>query len=709
MRGTAWDYVARSFEHRARSREAEGTMTAGWQRMVCVAALAALCGAAGAQQKRAMTFEDLAAMGRVGEQAVSPDGKWVAYTVATPSLPANRLERNLWVVAVAGGEARQLTRSGRDQRAQWSPDSKKLAFISTRSGNAAVYVLPLDGGEPARVAELAGGADNLLWSPDGKTLAFTSSVFPDCKDDACTAKRMEEADKSKVKAHVYDHLLYRHWTEWSDGTRSHLFVVAAGGGTPRDLTPGWNYDVPPFSLGGPDEVAFSPDGKEICFTANADARPEVSTNGDLWVVPVDGSAAAKRITTNPGFDGGPAYSPDGKWIAYHAQLIGGNESDRWRLMLYDRASGAHTNLSENFDRSVDAVAWTPDSKAIYFDAEDRQDVAIFRVPAAPGTLPEAVLRNDGAVTQFALTPDGRTLVFTWTNLAMPAEVFTATADGKDLKQITHQNTALLAQLDLRPAEHFSFKASDGTEVYGMLLRPPAFDAAKKYPMVMLAHGGPETMWEDAWGYRWNAQMFASPGYAVVMINRRGSTGFGQKFTDDINDDWGGKAFTDLMEGTDYALKKYPFIDGTRMVAGGGSYGGFMMDWFESHAQGRFKALFSHAGVYDQMSMYATEELWFPNHEFKGTPWTNPQSYAKWSPMTYAADFAKYKTPVLVIAGEQDFRVPYTQSLEFFSALQRQDVPSKLVVFPDEGHWVLKPQNSQFWYKTVLEWIATYVK
>ena len=676
--------------------------------LACVLVLLTLCAGAAAQEKRAITFQDLAAMGRVSDQQISPDGKWVAYTVGTPSLAANRVQRNLWLVPVAGGDARQLTTSGRDQRPVWSPDSKHIAFLSSRDGGAGVYVLSLEGGDPVRVAQLADGADNLLWSPDGKTLAFTSNVFPDCRDDACTAERLEKHEQSKVKARLYDHLLFRHWNEYSDGTRSHLFVVPARGGAARDLTPGGDYDVPPFSLGGPDEVAFSPNGQELCFTANTDANAAVSTNGDLWVVPVDGSAPPRRITTNPGFDGGPVYSPDGKWIAYHSQLIAGYEADRWRLKLYDRANGAHTDLTENFDRSVDAIVWSPDSKTLYFDAEDRQDVAIFRMTAVAGTQPEPVVRI-AAVSQFGLTPDGRTLVFTMSSLAAPAEIFASSADGKGVKQITHQNAALTAQLDLKPAEHFTFKASDGREIYGMLLRPPGFDAAKKYPMVLLAHGGPQTMWEDAWGYRWNAQMFTSPGYVAVMINRRGSTGFGQKFTDEIQDDWGGKAYTDLMEGTDYVLKNYPFIDGTRMVAGGGSYGGFMMDWFATHAQGRFRALFSHAGVYNQVSMNATEELWFPSHEFRGTPWSNAASYAKWSPATYAGELGKYRTPTLVIAGELDYRVPYTQSLEFFTALQMQDVPSKLLLFPDEGHWVLKPQNSQYWYKVVLEWIATYVK
>jgi dipeptidyl aminopeptidase/acylaminoacyl peptidase len=674
------------------------------------AAFVAQSGAA--QQKRPITFDDLAAMHRLGEQQISPDGKWVVYTVATPNVEANRLERNLWLVPTAGGDAegsgRQLTRSGRDMRARWSPDSKNIAFISSRSGNAAIYILSLEGGEPRKVVEPADGVDNLLWSPDGKTLAFTSNVFPDCPDQACTARRLESREKSKVKARIYDHLLFRHWNEYSDGTRSHLFVVPAAGGDLRDLTPGVNYDVPTFSVGGPDGIAFSPDSREICFTANSDAHPESSTNADLWLVPVDGSAAARRITTNPGFDGEPVYSPDGRWIAYHAQLIAGYEADRFRLMLYDRAKGAHTNLTENFDRSVDTIAWSPDSKWLYFDAEDRQEVAIFRTASAPGGMPETVVRI-ASVAEFGVTPDGRSLVFAQSSASAPAEIFTATAEGKDVRQITHQNASILAALDLPAVEQFTFKASDGREVHGMLLRPPSFDAAKKYPLVMLAHGGPQTMFSDAWGYRWNPQMFASPGYVVLMINRRGSTGFGQAFTDEIQDDWGGKAYTDLLEGTDYAVKKYPFIDSTRMVAGGGSYGGFMMDWFATHAQGRYRALFSHAGVYDQVSMWATEELWFPEHEFKGMPWTNPTSYVKWSPSSYAVELGKFKTPTLVIAGELDYRVPYTQSLEFFSALQSQDVPSKLLLFPDEGHWVLKPQNSRLWYATVLDWIAAYVK
>jgi len=662
-----------------------------------------------AQSKRAITFDDLISVHRVSDPQISPDGAWVAYTLATPDKAANRTVRNIWLVPISGGEPRQLTRSGRDLRARWSSDGKKLAFLSSRDGSQQVYVISLDGGEAVKLTSLSTGADNLLWSPDGRSVAFTSEVYPDCRDDACNEKRDSEREKSRVKARIYDRLLYRHWDRWWDGKRSHLFVVSATGGSPHDLTPGADYDVPPFSLGGPDEIAFSSDGKEICFTANTDQDAARSTNGDLFVVPADGSAAPKRITSNPGFDGGPLYSPDGRWIAYHAQLKGGYESDRWRLMLYHRQSGRHVNLSENFDRSVDNLAWSADSKTIFFNFEDHTKMPLDRIAAEAGMEPRPVL-SGGYYPEFALSRDGRILVFSRTSLTMPAELFAASADGTGVRQLTRYNAERLAQLDLHPAELFTFPSTDGVEVQGMLLRPPGFDAAKKYPMVLLCHGGPQTMWSDAWGYRWSAQMFASPGYVVVMINRRGSTGYGQRFTDEINSDYGGQPFRDLMKGVDYVLGKYPFVDGGRMAAAGASYGGFMIDWMASQAKGRFKALVSHAGVYDQISFYgATEELWFPEWDFRGTPWANQVIYEKWSPHSYVPEIGRYKTPTLVTHGELDFRVPYTQGLEFFTALERQGVPAKLLIFPDEGHWILKPQNSELWYKTVLDWLAAYLR
>jgi dipeptidyl aminopeptidase/acylaminoacyl peptidase len=675
-----------------------------------VGALLSLCGLAMAAQetaKHAVTFDDMIKMHRVAEPQISPDGKCVAYTVATPDMDANRNVSNIWIISTTGGAATQLTQSGRDSSPVWSPDGKTLAFLSSRSGESQVYLLSLEGGEAHPLTKLSTGADLVKWSPDGKMIAFTSFVYPDCKDNDCNSKRDAEKEKNKVKAHVAEHLLYRHWTHWNEGKRSHLFVVPAdGSAAPRDLTEGADYDVPPDERGGPGDINFSRDGKEICFTAVTDKMEAISTNGDLFTVPVAGGES-KRITTQPGFDGEPVYSPDGKYIAYHAQFTPEYESDRWRIMLYDRQSGKSVDLTEGFDRSANELAWSADSKTIYFTAENETQMPVYAMAARAGAEPKKIITDTYNVA-ISFSADGRTMAFERTSLTMPAEVFAAASDGSSARQLTHHNDTILATLEMNPQETFWLDGAEGTKVQAMLIRPPRFDATKKYPLLVLLHGGPQTMWSNAWGYRWNAQVFSAPGYVTLMINRRGSTGYGQKFTDEITNDWGGKAYVDVMNGVDYALKKYPFIDGTRMAAAGGSYGGYMADWIATHT-GRFKAIISHAGVYDKVSMYATEELWFEEHDMQGTPWTNPESYHKWAPSTYAGKLGEFKTPTLVFCGERDYRVPYTQSLEFFSAIQRQGVPSKLVVFPDEGHWVLKPQNAQFWYKTFLDWLALYVK
>ena len=663
------------------------------------------CATTVAAAGRPITVLDLLALQRISDLQVSPDASRVLYTVAVPDIAANRSARNLWVTAIATGEASALTTTGRDGGARWSPDGRSIAFVSDRGNGPQIYVMNADGSGASRaLTTLTGGVDQIVWAPDGRTIAFVSEVYPDCKDDACNDARDKERETSKVKARVYERLLYRHWTSWNDGKRSHLFVVPTAGGTPHDLVPGAGYDVPPREREGPHPIAFSPDSRTICFTAVTDAMEAASTNADLFEVDVIGGTP-KKLTTNPGFDGAPAYSPDGRTIAYHSQARPGYESDKWRLMVLDRASGRSASLTDTFDRSTDTLLWSPDGKTIYFNAEDRGEMPVFAIPAAGGT-PHVVTPGsfDG---EFQIA--GESLIVERSSLASPAEIFVVPAAGGEARQLTHQNAALLAQLDLAKPESFTFKGATNTDVQGFLVRPPNFDAAKKYPVLMILHGGPETQHSDTWSYRWNAQMFASPGYVVLNINRRGSTGFGQKFTDDIAGDWGGKAFTDLMNGLDFVLARYTFTDGRRVAAAGGSYGGYMIDWMESHAKNRFRALISHAGVYNLTSEYgATEELWFAEHDFLGTPWTNPSTYEKTSPHTYAAEFGAYKTPTLVIAGEQDFRVPYTQSLEFFSALQRQNVPSKLIVFPDEGHWVLKPQNSVLWYKEFMGWLARYL-
>ena len=659
------------------------------------------------EAKHPITFDDLIQLHRVGDPKISPDGKWVAYAVSTPDMNANRNASNVWIVSTSGGTPMQLTQSGHDSAPEWSPDAKTLAFLSSREGNSQVYLLSMDGGEAHAVTHLSTGADLVKWSPDGKTIAFTSSVYPDCKDDPCNKKRDEEKDKNKVKAHVYEQLLYRHWTHWFEGKRSHVFVTAAdGSGEPRDLTAGANYDVPPDERGGPSDINFSPDSKEICFTSVTDKMEAISTNADLFLVPVTGGEP-KRITANPAFDGNPVYSPDGRFIAYHAQLTPGYESDRWRVMLYDRQNGKSENLSERFDRSANELTWSADSKTIYFTAENETLQPIYALAARSGAEPKKIVA-EGFNTGLTLSGDGKTLAFERTGLTMPAELFTANSDASAARQLTHHNDPILAKVEMNEPETFWFESKDGTRVQALLIRPPTSEAAKKNPLLVVLHGGPQTMWSNAWGYRWNAQVFSAAGYVTLMINRRGSTGYGQKFTDEITNDWGGKPYDDVMKGIDVALAKYKFIDGARIAAAGGSYGGYLADWIATHT-GRFKTIISHAGIFDKVSMYATEELWFEEHDMQGTPWSNPESYRKWAPVTYAAELGKFKTPTLVVCGERDYRVPYTQSLEFFNALQRQGVPSKLVVFPDEGHWVLKPQNAQFWYKTFLDWLAQWMK
>jgi dipeptidyl aminopeptidase/acylaminoacyl peptidase len=669
-----------------------------------------LCTAVNAQApgKRPISFHDLISMHRVGDPQISPDGLWIAYTVTTPDLNANRMASDIWIVPSAGGDARQLTQSDRDERPRWSPDGKAIFFLSSRDGTPEIFSIPSEGGEPTKITFLSTGADDEIVSPDGKWIAFESRVYPDCKNDDCNAERDERKEESDVKAHIYEKLLYRHWTAWRDGKRSHLFVVPADGGTPRDLTPGADYDVPPFNLGEPEAIAFSPDSQELCFTANTDEDEALSTNGDLFTVPVSGTSGPKRITTNPADDWGPAYSPDGKWIAYRAQTQPGYESDRWRLMLYDRQNQQRTNLTENFDRNVESVVWSANSKTIYFQTEQQAEMPVYSIGIEPGSSPKIVLGNSFN-GDLGISANGKMLVFTRTSLSMPAEVWVANTDGANAHQLTHQNAELLARLDLPSPEPFWFEGAQKTQVEGLLLRPPHFNAARKYPLLLLIHGGPQGEWDDSWGYRWNEQAMAAPGYVVVAINPRGSFGYGQKFTEEISRDWGGKVYEDLMKGVDAALARYPFIDRTRLAAAGGSYGGYMVDWIATHT-GRFKCLISHAGPYDEVSMYgSTDELWFMDWEFGGPPWSNPELYRRWSPNEYASALGRFKTPTLVIGGELDFRVPYTQDLEFFTALQRQDVPSKLMIFPDEGHWILKPQNSQLWYKTFLNWLSKYLQ
>ena len=654
------------------------------------------------------TVEEMLKIRRVSDPQLSPDGRFVAYVVTDVSLERNKRVNHLWVVPTAGGEPIALVQDDKpDTSPRWSPDGKRLAFLSTRDDGSQVWVVDMAQGravgKPRQVTTVATEVSSFAWSPDGKWLAFASDVYPTCSSAACNKQALKDFEDRKSKARVIDQLLYRHWVSWKDGRFSHLFLVPSDGSSePRDLTPG-AADVPPFSLGGPDDYAFSPDSKEVAFARKTDAVEAISTNSDLFLLDVTNPAAEPRkITANAAADGGPAYSPDGRYIAYRAQQRPGFEADRWQLMLYDRKSGEHKSVTAEWDRSVDSYAWSPDSKALNITAEDSGEGAWFALELN-GKAPTR-MKLGGTVGDIRMTADGQTFVYTRHTLDRPTEIYRVSVKDGSGGPLTRSNPGLAA-FKLRPAESVWYEGAGGTKIQAWVVKPPDFVEGRKYPLLYLVHGGPQNSWHDGWTFRWNAQVFASAGYVVFMPNPRGSTGFGQQFTDDISGDWGGKVYEDLMKGADFA-EALPYVDKGRTGAAGASYGGYMMDWFLGHTT-RFKAIVTHSGVYNLTSMYGvTEELWFPEWDLKGTPWSNPDLYARLSPHTYAKNF---KTPTLVTHGELDFRVPIGEGFQLFTALQRQGVPSKMVYFPDEGHWINKPANSALWYHEFIAWMDRWVK
>ena len=640
---------------------------------------------------------------RISDPQISPDGRHVAFVVQSVDLDKNRRPKHIYVVPLSGGEPVRLTHEGNlNDRPRWSPDSKTIAFISDRSGSAQIWLMNADGSQPRQLTNWPTEAGGVLFSPDGHRLLFTSEVYPECgADEGCNRKKLEEEKASPVKARIYTSLLYRHWDRWQGKRRSHLFSIPVEGGKAVDLTPG-DRDVPPFSLGGPDDYAISPDGKEVCYAMVSDPVAALSTNTDLYVVPITGGEAV-RITSNPAADNSPAYSPDGKYLAFRMQTRPGYESDRWRLAVLERATGKLTVLTENLDRWVTSFTWSPDSSRLFYTVEDRGRQVVHMVPVTGGGA-RTIISGPGYVSDVQFTPDGKTMVYLGQSGNQPAKLFRVSSTGGTPQPLTRINDVFLSAYQLSEFEEFWVEAPDRTRVHSFLVKPHGFRADRKYPVLFLIHGGPQGAWENNWGYRWNPQVFAGAGYVVVLPNPRGSTGFGQKFIDEINADWGGKVFDDIMAVVDY-VTALPYVDPERMAAAGGSYGGYMINWILGHTQ-RFRALVSHAGVFDLRSMFGeTEELWFPLWEFQGPPWENPELYARLSPSYYVKQF---RTPTLVIHGELDYRVPYGQGLQLFTALQLQKVPSKLLLFPDEGHWILKPQNSVLWYKTFLEWINEWV-
>jgi dipeptidyl aminopeptidase/acylaminoacyl peptidase len=652
-------------------------------------------------QKQPFDTDALLRVQRIGDPQFSPDGKTVAFSVSVPDVPNNKSAHSVWTVPLAGGTPRKLADAA--DRPRWSPDGKRIFYTGTTGGASQIWSMNPDGSGVSQNTRLSTEASGETLSPDGKFLLVTSEVYPECgADDACNAKHLDADKNSKVQARVITNLLYRHWTSWQGKTRSHVLSVSLDDGKVVDLTPG-DKVVPPFSLGGPDDYAISPDSHEVCFSMNSDAVPAISTNNDLYVVPITGGTAQK-ITVNPGADNSPLYSPDGKYIAYRSQARAGYESDKWRLAVLDRYTGKLTMPLDAVDRSVESFVWGSDSKRIFFGAVDRGHQSVQFVGVEGGGVTTAI-SGANTLDDMQFSPDGKTMIFTQQSGNAPVEICKATSGVGAAVPLTHLNDSLLSQYQLTTLEDFWVSGAENAQIQSFMVKPPGFNANQKYPVLMLIHGGPQGEWGESWTYRWNAQVFAGAGYLVVMPNPHGSVGYGQKFTDDINQDWGGKPYDDIMAVTDY-VAKLPYADADRMAAAGGSYGGYMIDWMLGHTS-RFKCFVTHAGVYDLRSeAESTEELWFPIWEFGGMPWDNPEVYDKWTPSKFTNEF---RTPTLVIHGELDFRIPYSQGLQLYTALQLHKVPSQLLIFPDEGHWVLKPQNSALWYKSFLDWVNNWTK
>jgi dipeptidyl aminopeptidase/acylaminoacyl peptidase len=651
---------------------------------------------------------------RLSDAQLSPDGNWVAFAVARTDLVKNKMVRNLWLVPATGGEARALTFAdkGSNERPRWSPDSKVIYFLSSRvEDTAQVFKLPLAGGEAAQVTHSPVPIGSFVLSPDGAMLVLTVSVFPGCDGVAASKKVEKEKEENPVKARLLTEVPFRRWDSWVEGKRNHIFLVPVGsagvppaspaGGEPKDLTPG-DVDSPIWTELGSEEVAFSPDGKEICFSRYTE-NEGFSGNSDLFTLPIAGGQAT-QITTNRGADITPLYSPDGRYIAYTATLRPDLESDQQRLFVYDRQTRQQINLTEELDRPVESFLWSPDSHSLWITIEDQGQVPILKLDVA--TKKTTRLPVDGACGDVQVSADGKFLTYTRTDLSHPAELFRVDpANAAARTALTRLNEDVVSGIDFGQARSFSFSGWHSEPIQCWEIRPPGFDSSRKYPLLLMMHGGPENAWRDMFHYRWNAQLFAARGYLVLMPNFHGSSGFGLKFLDAIKGQWGGAPYGDLMQAVDEALK-WPYIDQTRLAAAGASYGGYMANWVAGHTD-RFRTIVSHDGLYDLVTSLFSGDI--PGHvenEFHGAPWTNQQAIIEQAPSTYAKNF---KTPTLLVHGEKDYRVDPSNGIAMFQVLQAMKIPSKLLYFPDENHWVLKPANSVLWYHTVLDWLDQWVR
>lgn len=656
-------------------------------------------------QKRAFEIEDLYKLKYIADPQLSPDQNFIAYSLTSYKLKEGKSNSDLFLLDLKTKSIKQLTYfEGADFQPRFSPDGKSLFFISTRTKGTQIHKLPLDGGEPIKLTNISTGVSDLVVSPDGRYIAFTTKVFPECGDnDECNKKINDRMENGPVQAHLADELLFRHWDEYSDGRRSHIFVLDLQTNQIKDVTPG-DFESPIFSLGGPINYDFSPDGKELCFASNRDKSTNVSqattTNSDLWIVYLESGETINITQNNLAWDGSPKYSPDGKYIAYRRQSKPGYESDLFQLALYNRTAKTSEIISGNFDNWINDFEWGSDSKTIYFTAEEKGGTPIYKIDIATKKISKVLEAN--AIDAFTISKDQKKIYLIRRSTGEPSALYEFDIPTQKLTRLTFDNKQIEDEVDIRPAESYWATSRDGRKIHYFLVKPHNFDANKKYPVILNVHGGPQSQWMDAFRGDW--QVYPGKGYIVVFPNPRGSTGYGQKFTEEISKDWGGKVFEDLMAVVD-EVEKFPFVDKNRIGAMGWSYGGYMMNWFQAKTD-RFKCLVSMMGVYDLRSMYSTtEELWFPEWDLGGAPWESKEIYEKFSPSNYVVYF---KTPTLIITGEKDYRVSYNQSLMYFTDLQKRGIPSRLIIFKDDGHWPNFVRSMPLYYNAHLEWFHKYL-
>jgi dipeptidyl aminopeptidase/acylaminoacyl peptidase len=662
-------------------------------------------------EMRPFTVDDMVRLKRLTDPQVSPDGHYVAYVLRETDMEANKGRTDIWLLDLTGKGAvprRLTTNDANDFSPRWAPDSSTIYFLSTRSGQSQVWRLSLSGGEAARVTDYPLEIGALKVSPTGDRIAVSMDVQPECAELRCTKDKLAGREKNKATGRIFDHLFIRHWDTWSNGTRSHLFAarINADGkaDVPLDLSKSLDADVPSKPFGGDDEFTFSPDGSTLVFSARIAGRTEPwSTNFDLFQVPVDHAAQPRNLTeANHAWDTHPIFLKNGD-LAYLAMDRPTFESDRFHIVIRDAKTGAVRPLTQSWDRSVSQLGVTSDGKRLLATAEDIGQSALFWIDLANGTPHKIV--GTGHVGKFTATRDA--VVYQWESIGGPADLYTVPASSGTPKRLTKVNEELLGRRRMSEFEQFSFKGWNDETVHGYVVKPYGFEAGKRYPIAFLVHGGPQGSFGNSWSYRWNPEAFAASGYAVVMIDFHGSTGYGQKFTDSISRDWGGKPLVDLQKGLEAATSRYDWLDGERACALGGSYGGFMMNWIEGNWPDRFRCIVNHDGVFDQRMMYySTEELWFAEWENGGPQYENPQGYEQFNPVDFVS---KWHTPMLIVHGEQDFRIPYDQGIAAFTALQRRGIESKFLDFPSENHWVLQPADSVQWYQTVLGWLDSHLK